>query len=375
MALGSWFEDVGSREQLPLMEEGVDQNGRHQIGEGSPSHLATSPTPLVEVLLATYNGERFLREQIESILAQDYGRLCVLARDDGSKDGTRAILEEYVERDPQRFRMLGAGEATGSAKGNFVRLMQASTAPYVCFADQDDVWRTWKLSLQMAKMREMEAKHGPETPLLVFSDLEIVNDRLETLHGSFWKHQRITPERIGQLNRLLTQNVVTGCTALMNRPLVEAGMLMPGESFMHDWWIALMAAVFGAGAFLPQPTVLYRQHGANVLGAVEHARPNLIPKWRWHVMRKRQWDVSERQARAVSRIFEGRLPRHSAEILRAFERCETSPNRVVRTGTLLWHRFLQTGVRGNLATLWYLWDMDRAKRDEAARNIEVQVEG
>lgn len=336
---------------------------------GAAGETKSFEPPHVEVLLATYNGERFLRDQVESILTQDYSRLKILARDDGSTDGTRRVLEEYADKHPSSVALLPPGEATGNAKWNFLRLLEASSAPYVCFADQDDVWKRWKVSRQMSAMEAMEARHGKETPLLVFSDLEIVNDRLELLHRSFWKHQRITPHRIGQLNRLLTQNVVTGCTALMNRPLAELAKTMPEEAFMHDWWIALMAAAFGAGAYLLEATVLYRQHGSNVVGAVEHARPNLIPKWRWHVMRKRQWDLSERQGRAVLRVFEGKLPRRSEELLRAFARCETSPSRLVRTGTLLWNRFFQTGIRGNLATLWYLWDMDRAKREEAEQKV------
>src|SRR5215467_3608829 len=93
----------------------------------------------VEVLLATFNGERFLREQIDSVLAQDYPNLRVLARDDGSTDGTLDILREYQLRFPDRFRLLPIDQPAGSAKGNFLKLMQAASANYLCFCDQDDV--------------------------------------------------------------------------------------------------------------------------------------------------------------------------------------------------------------------------------------------
>src|SRR5271170_623792 len=96
--------------------------------------------PAVEVLLATCNGERFLREQIDSILAQDYENIRILARDDGSTDSTVAILAEYGERFPGRFRVMPVQTPAGSAKGNFLLLMKESTAGHICFADQDDVW-------------------------------------------------------------------------------------------------------------------------------------------------------------------------------------------------------------------------------------------
>src|SRR5271156_5979852 len=96
--------------------------------------------PEVEVLLATYNGARFLREQLDSILAQDYGNFRVLARDDGSSDETVEILVQYAEDFPDRVRVMPAGIATGNPQSNFLLLMRASTAEYVCFADQDDVW-------------------------------------------------------------------------------------------------------------------------------------------------------------------------------------------------------------------------------------------
>ena len=102
----------------------------------------------VEILLATYNGARFLREQIDSILAQDYGNIRVLARDDGSSDGTVEILHQYAKRFPGRFRVMPSSAPTGSAKNNFLLLMKASTADYVCFADQDDVWLPAKVTAQ-----------------------------------------------------------------------------------------------------------------------------------------------------------------------------------------------------------------------------------
>ena len=221
----------------------------------------------VEVLLATLNGERFLREQIESILAQSYGRVRVLARDDGSRDGTAAILAEYARRYPERFRVLDAGEPSGSAKGNFVRLMRAATGEYVCFADQDDVWLPEKVRLSVRAMEELESKRGAQLPLLVFSDLRVVDDDLRTLHPSMWREARLNPQNVHRLERLVGLNVVTGCTMMINGTLLALGRRMPEAATMHDRWLSLLASAMGGAAAISQPTVLYRQHDANVIGA------------------------------------------------------------------------------------------------------------
>ena len=326
------------------------------------ARLPESDLPAVEVLLATYNGERFVREQIESILAQDYPQVRVVARDDGSSDGTVGILDEYERRYPERFRVVRDGVRSGGAKWNFIRLLRQSTAGYVCLADQDDVWKPNKARDSMGAMGKLEAKHGGEIPLLVFSDLEVVDAELRVIFPSFWKVQRIAPENIGRLERLVTQNVLTGCTAMLNRRLVSLAAEMPKEVFMHDGWIALIAGAMGKASYLREPTVLYRQHGGNVVGVEEPEPAALIPRWRFHDERRKQWERSETQSAALLRVHGEKLPERSARLLRAYSVCETSPNRVRRVTTLLRHRFFVNAVRPNLAMLWYLWDMKAAKR-------------
>jgi glycosyltransferase involved in cell wall biosynthesis len=139
-----------------------------------------SSLPEVEVLLATYNGARFLREQLDSIMAQDYGNIRVLARDDGSSDETIEILGQYAKKFPGCFRVMPAGSPTGSAKGNFLLLIKASTADYICFADQDDVWLPDKVSRTKQAMDQLESRWGTEVPLLVFTDLHVVDEAQDT---------------------------------------------------------------------------------------------------------------------------------------------------------------------------------------------------
>lgn len=319
-------------------------------------------TRSIEVLLATYNGARFLQQQIDSVLAQSYPDVCITARDDSSTDGTADLLDRAITANPDRVRRLPTDGATGNAKSNFLRLMTASTAPYVALCDQDDVWLPQKLEQCMDAMLVLERQHGPSIPLLVFTDLTIVDRDLQVLHPSFWEHQHIQAGRIGMLPNLLAQNVVTGCTTLLNRALVERCLQMPSTVFMHDGWIALNACIFGKAAALHTPTVLYRQHDNNVVGAVQHARPKLIPSWRQHSQRRKYWERSERQAEALLEVHGTDLPPAQYATLQAYVRCERSPNRWARVVTWLRGRFFQKGLRPNLATLWYLWDMKAAKK-------------
>ncbi|MDE1163312.1 MAG: glycosyltransferase family 2 protein [Acidobacteriaceae bacterium] len=324
----------------------------------------SAETPLIQVLLATYNGARFLREQIDSVLAQSYPAVELLLRDDGSRDGTQAILEEYAANHPGRIRVLPNDGSTGHAKTNFLRLLQASTAPYVAFCDQDDEWLPNKLELEMAAMRGLEAEHGTQTPLLVFTDLRVVDEHLKTIAESFWKHQLLAEETIDHFERILAQNVVTGCTELMNDALRSLVLRMPEEAHMHDWWSALCVSSMGHAALVRQPTVQYRQHENNVLGALRNKPVTGIPIWRNHGKRKERWEMSLHQAEAMLRVYPHELPSAAVRKLKAMLRCEQSPNRFVRVFTFVTNRFFAKGYRGNFATAWYLWDLDEARRQQ-----------
>jgi glycosyltransferase involved in cell wall biosynthesis len=317
--------------------------------------------PQVEVLLATFNGERHLREQVESLLNQAGVEVSILARDDGSQDATCSILTEISRTCPEKLRLMAAGAPTGSAKWNFLRLMKASTGSYVALADQDDVWLPDKLSRSAQAMAELERQYGPSVPLLVFTDLRIVGEHLDELHASFWNHQGLDARRIASLRHLLAQNVLAGCTALMNRALVECSVDMPEEAYMHDWWIALAACAFGHARALHTRTVLYRQHGSNAVGAIVNGEMSLFPRPRYHEKRREQWERSAHQAMAFLALHRDKLTASQVRTLEAYRRCETSPSRLVRVFSYLRHGLFLKGLRPNLARLWYLWDMKAAK--------------
>jgi glycosyltransferase involved in cell wall biosynthesis len=220
----------------------------------------------VEILLATYNGARWLPEQLESIARQTRTDWTVTARDDGSTDATRDVLQAWGARHPGRLRILDDERGRLGSAQSFSALLESSSGSRIAFCDQDDVWAADRLERTAGALDALEQAHGAATPLLAHSDLSVVGETLELRAPSFWSHHVLDPAADAVLRRLLVRNVVTGSTALLNRSLADACAPVPADAVMHDWWVALVAAAMGKVAHVAAPTVLYRQHGANRIG-------------------------------------------------------------------------------------------------------------
>jgi glycosyltransferase involved in cell wall biosynthesis len=223
----------------------------------------------VSILLATRNGAPFVREQIESIRSQSVTDWTLVIRDDGSTDGTGDILRELAGSDS---RIVIVSDALGrlGAAGNFSMLAtRALTGPPgpVLFADQDDVWFPVKIERTLAALRRAEAARPARTPILVHSDLTVIDRQGRHRHDSFMRFQRIRHDGAQALRTLVVQNFVTGCTVMVNRPLLELAIPVPSGAMMHDWWLALCAAACGSIEFIETPTMAYRRHGANAMTA------------------------------------------------------------------------------------------------------------
>lgn len=221
---------------------------------------------VIDILMATYNGEKFLRPQLDSILQQSNQNWRLIIRDDCSVDGTVAIIKEYQLLRPNQILFIQAEQPSGSAQNNFFQLLQYSTAPYVMFADQDDVWLQNKVQITLDKMQQMEQQYGNDVPLLVHTDLVVVDEKLHVMNDSMVIRQNVDVKR-NKLNNLLVQNVVTGCSMMVNRALLQLISEIPQYAIMHDMWLALLASSFGQIGYVKKGTILYRQHNNNANGA------------------------------------------------------------------------------------------------------------
>ena len=206
------------------------------------------------VLMSTYNGEKYIREQMESILQQEAVDVHLLIRDDGSKDGTLEILRQYENYNNVEVYQ---GKNLGACQSFFDLLKNASVKySYYAFADQDDVWQKDKLKIAI-QMIEGESS----IPTLYCGSYQLTDGGLNEL-----PQRRTSPKNISFGNALIESNC-TGCTAVFNRKLLELSkQQIPKEAYMHDWWLYLMASAFGKVVYDETPHMMYRQHGSNVLG-------------------------------------------------------------------------------------------------------------
>ncbi|MEH7014785.1 glycosyltransferase family 2 protein [Neobacillus niacini] len=224
----------------------------------------------IEILLATYNGEKYIEEQLNSILNQSYNNWFLLIRDDGSKDKTVEIIKKYITIHSDKMELIVDGEKNLGPSGNFSKLLSLAKANYMMFCDQDDVWNANKIEVTFQKMQELEKEFKDDLPLLVHTDLEVVDGELNTIAPSMFAFQNLN-SGYSSVNQLLVQSNVTGCTVMINKKLKEMAEPIPNGIIMHDWWLALVAAAFGRIGFINKATIKYRQHGNNDTGAKGYA--------------------------------------------------------------------------------------------------------
>jgi len=223
-------------------------------------------TEKTAILLATYNGEKYIREQIDSILAQTDTDWVLYIHDDGSKDQTMEVIKEYVEKYPEQIIVV-EGAPTGGAKSNFFYLFHQVEAPFYMCCDQDDVWLPEKIEITRKEMENL-IRGDEDKPALVFTELCVVDGELNVIAENMRDYQGLDCKNV-RLNRVLIQNVVTGCTMMVNHVLRDelTKITEYTDVLMHDWWATLVAVRFGKVSFIEQPTILYRQHGNNGVGA------------------------------------------------------------------------------------------------------------
>jgi glycosyltransferase involved in cell wall biosynthesis len=223
----------------------------------------------INILLASFNGEKYLRAQLNSIFKQTYSHWKLIIRDDGSTDQTIKIVEEYIERYPEKIELLKDGKENLGPTLNFSELMSYSKANYIMFADQDDIWLPHKIDITLNKIKMLEQEYSSSTPLMVFSDLKVVDNNLNVKAESMWKHQKLDPNITKSLYKILAQNVVTGCSMMINQAAKKVACPIPTKNVLHDHWIAINVCKYGKIDYISEPLILYRQHANNDLGALK----------------------------------------------------------------------------------------------------------
>jgi glycosyltransferase involved in cell wall biosynthesis len=238
--------------------------------------------PRVIILLPSYNGEKYLGPQLDSIINQQFRNTLIVCRDDSSSDQTENILQAYAQQYPELFHLIRDTRKNLGVSANFSFLMQyvleqgmlsGEQPVYVALSDQDDVWYPHKLTRCITVMQQQE-QLTPGMPIAVHSDLRVVNAKGESIADSFAAYQGLQPE-CSRFTAQLLINTITGCTALLNPALLHRALPIPQQAIMHDWWLALVASAFGKICYINEPLIDYRQHNSNIIGAKGYVKPSI----------------------------------------------------------------------------------------------------
>jgi glycosyltransferase involved in cell wall biosynthesis len=217
---------------------------------------------MIDILLPTFNGETYLRQQIDSILKQTYQNWQLIIRDDGSSDNTQNICKEYIDRYPNKIFILADNLGNLGTRGSFLTLMQYSKNDYIMFCDQDDIWLPDKVLDTYERMVAAENSFGVGTSIMVYTDLKIVDQQLNLISDSLFKHTKRNPS-YNEISKLWMADITYGCTFLFNNKLKSICKSIP-PGIPHDFWLPMIATTFGKLILLDKPTILYRRHGSNV---------------------------------------------------------------------------------------------------------------
>jgi glycosyltransferase, family 2 len=299
---------------------------------------------MVGVLLATYNGEKFIGQQIESILAQTYADFKLIIADDCSIDNTYMVADSYKVRFPQKIVLYKNKFPTGSAKGNFFCMFEkySKEFDYIIFADQDDVWLLQKLEKMMFRMKQLEKKYTKNLPLLVHSNLSVTDENLNIIYNDM---EKLTSVNSHSLNRLLVENSITGNSMLINKKLIEI-YKEPKDCIMHDWWFALIASSLGKISFIKETLTLYRQHEKNTLGVskinIFNEVKNRVKNYKKEKKRVREnYNLMFKQAQSLYNYYSKDMKQDKKKIVKEFLKLKEK-NRIEKIISIIRNRFYKS---------------------------------
>ena len=273
----------------------------------------------VEILMATYNGEKYIKEQIDSIVNQTYKNWKLLIRDDGSNDKTLDIIREYEKRDV-RIKLLKDSKGNLGFVKNFEELIKNSKNEFIMFSDQDDYWIENKIENYINELNKL-SKNELETPLLLHSNSFVCNENLEIIKEKFINSKVALQYKE---NSYFFAYTVQGSTALINRKLIDIGIPFLKNVTIHDRYFHLLAEFFGKRIFIDKSLMKYRQHLNNNIGA----KSSIIKK----ILKKRYFEEEERNLiPEIKNKYEAKIEREKMELIdRYLEVTDRTKNRIIR---------------------------------------------
>lgn len=304
----------------------------------------------IAILLATYNGQQYLPDMLDSLVNQTEKSFICYIHDDGSADNTDSVIRSYTEKYPTQFCQI-SGDSTGSAKSNFMYLLSQVEADYYMFADQDDVWLPNKIEKSIQCLNENDA-------WCVCTDLCVTDERLYTIAPNMMSWIGRDLSRIHP-HQLMIDNVAAGCTMLFTRKLRDVAIQLQhvDKILMHDQWVAVIAAIYGKLTVLNESTILYRQHGDNEMGAkhesvVDKALRFVRELFSGTMLNEKKAFIQEARDLAQELLLVEGLPQEERLFLREFAHIE----RKTKFKRIAFYKANQLCRKNRFSTLWmWLW--------------------
>lgn len=302
----------------------------------------------VSIVLATYNGERYIKEQIDSILQNSYKNWTLEICDDGSTDGTLVCVREYMKKYPDKI-FLHVNEPRLGVTKNFLAGVQRTKGDYIMFCDQDDVWMPEKIACTLNHIKAREQLYGKEIPVATFTDTRLADEQLQEFHPSFFQYNALDTNKT-DLAHMLMENKVIGCTTMFNRALAEKIKVLPEHARYHDWWVGLLAASMGDLSFYKQATMLYRQHTQNVVGAQNFVQ-YVVRRMKNKALQKETLLQNQMQAREFLETYGAELSGENKELMERFSSLHKK-NPVTRRWMLFANHFWKSGIIRNIGVFF-----------------------
>ena len=231
----------------------------------------------IDILMATYNGEKYLAEQLDSIINQTYHNWNLLIRDDNSTDRTLEIIQDYQKKD-NRIKLLKDNEGNLGIVKNFEELLKNSESEFIMFSDQDDIWIENKLDMYLKMIEKIKNKG-----FMIHSDAILFDkNKSNILKDTFISKKAINKG----LENVFFNYFVQGATILISKEIKNFILPFPKEVYLHDRYIHLISELFFERIFVNKALIYYRQHGDNQIGAKNTIR---------ELLSKRYFDERDRQ--------------------------------------------------------------------------------
>jgi len=231
--------------------------------------------PLLSVVMTTYNGEKYLKAQLDSIFSQTFQDFQLIISDDHSTDKTLDIIKQYQKKYKNIF--LSINEQPLGSVSNFEKVIKLSKTKYTALSDQDDIWEKNKLQLQMQSIQELE-KQYQNIPLLVHSDLSMIDSNSKQTANSYFKFRAYKLSKQKDIGHILGPCGVMGNTILINNHLQKKLFPFPKHLKVHDYWIAVVNETLGYRLTLNTPLVRYRIHENNLSNSSKNISKNIFSK-------------------------------------------------------------------------------------------------